>query len=1133
MGEVWAGVHSATGIPVALKVVLADVRRLDTLSRALRDEVRAVATLSHPGVVPVLDQGIVGREADAATDGRLVAGSPFFAMEWVDGVDLPRTSWSAPGIHEILGQILRALGHAHARGILHLDVKPANVLFESLPHGSSRARLTDFGLSMVWEKQLTGGAEIGVRGTPAYMAPEQFEARWRDYGPSTDLYAVGCLAYELAYGRVPFDGDSLGTVAWAHREVPPPIPASALTGADPFWPWVSRLLSKAPEDRFETAADAGRALENTPSDWRVSSEGPSGAPDESSTISLDPGESAQLGPDALAEPHKVRPDRPLEFDRDTPAPPMPEDWRALAVEENLTLPPASLRAGLGMFGLRELDLVGREAERDLLWNALAEVKAGGGPRMVAIVGAAGTGKSRLARWLTRAALESGVARSMVSTHAPEPGRADGLGPMVGRYLTCVGLDWTQAKGRLERWASKRRLEDPHFPRALLALMDLDPPESESRGFSADPQRHATARQLLTYETEDRPLILWLDDIQWGQDALNLVALLAESRLPVLVVMTARREALAGRAEVSSTLKRLLDHPHGHEINLPPLESAEQARLVRDLLHLEGDLAAQVEERTAGNPLFAVELVGGWVERGALEAGPRGLQVSAGKSLSLPEGLHAVWTSRIQRLLSQLQDSAGARAALERAAALGREIEESEWAAVSADVCAPETLAALRELLLDRHLAERTESGWMFVHGMLAESLELSAQESGAWTRHHAACAQVLGAGPTRGENASRLGRHRLESGDAANAVKPLLKGAHHLLNLARLSAVNVELDRLEVALERSVCGSETPIHAQLWALRARSLFRQGRFEEMVPFLELAEPLAHKHHLFRELQVIAGIRGNLANIVDDDRETYRQFRRSYWYARLWSPLELRRDLVSLGRAYEALGRQTAARRTFEKARSNLEGDVARTNATMHLGILAAERKEWPTAIRLLGEAAEEADRAFYPWLCPPPLQRQAGVFLRVGDPAAALRTATRAMELEERHGGFGLPWIRVTRGRALTQLSRYFEAEHDLASADSDFDRNGIHPLARYLAGAARLVCAIEMEKLGPVAIISEAFEGWLRDPPPRGWQPANDPDGRAAVVANLHRAEQRALELGATDHVPRLRTILELLGSSK
>ncbi|MFT5686059.1 MAG: serine/threonine protein kinase, partial [Myxococcota bacterium] len=185
--EVWRAAHM--GRPIAVKVLTTERARHPRYHQLFRNEVRATAGLSHPGVLTVLEHGEM-----LPPDPR--AGCPWLAMELADGGSLHprcgRQDWATCKTQ--LLSLLSALAHAHARGIIHRDIKPTNALFVG-----GVLKLSDFGLA--W----SGSEEVNtIVGTPAYMAPEQFEGHWREFGPWTDLYALGCLAWQLVCGAPPF-----------------------------------------------------------------------------------------------------------------------------------------------------------------------------------------------------------------------------------------------------------------------------------------------------------------------------------------------------------------------------------------------------------------------------------------------------------------------------------------------------------------------------------------------------------------------------------------------------------------------------------------------------------------------------------------------------------------------------------------------------------------------------------------------------------------------------------------------------------------------------------------------------------------------------------------------------------------
>jgi hypothetical protein len=210
-------------------------------------EARVAGSLSHPNIVTVHDY---------LED----HGTPYIAMDYLErGTFRPFVGHlTLSRIGGALEGVLSALTHAEARGIVHRDLKPENLLVTS----EGRVRITDFGLawaaaSMTWPSSDTGVAV----GTPAYMAPEQAMAQ--PVGPWTDLYSVGCMAFELFTGRVPFY-DSDAPMAILLRQVNEPIPpvhsVNPEVGTDISY-WVEQLLQKHPEKRTRSADDAWDDLE--------------------------------------------------------------------------------------------------------------------------------------------------------------------------------------------------------------------------------------------------------------------------------------------------------------------------------------------------------------------------------------------------------------------------------------------------------------------------------------------------------------------------------------------------------------------------------------------------------------------------------------------------------------------------------------------------------------------------------------------------------------------------------------------------------------------------------------------------------------------------------------------------------
>ncbi len=208
--DVWRGHDERLGRPVALKLLHAHLLPDEASRRRFEAEARAAAGLSHPGIVPVHD-------VLALADG------PAIVFEYVPGetlADLLARRGAVPPREaaRISVQVAEALSHAHDRGVVHRDVKPANILLGT----DGRARLVDFGIARsLLEAQARLTQAGNVVGTLRYMAPEQLAGE--SAGPPADLFALGAVLYEMLVGRPPFDADTPLALIRQHEVGPPPI----------------------------------------------------------------------------------------------------------------------------------------------------------------------------------------------------------------------------------------------------------------------------------------------------------------------------------------------------------------------------------------------------------------------------------------------------------------------------------------------------------------------------------------------------------------------------------------------------------------------------------------------------------------------------------------------------------------------------------------------------------------------------------------------------------------------------------------------------------------------------------------------------------------------------------------------
>jgi hypothetical protein len=249
MGVVYLAEQVRLRRHVALKLIVPELAEDDEFRRRFERESQMAASLDHPNVVPVFEAG----EAD---------GALFISMRYVEGSDLRAIIRGAGGIEparaaHLASQLGGALDAAHARGLVHRDVKPANVLVAS-EHGTEHAYLTDFGLT----KHVSSSSGITHTGqwvgTLDYVAPEQISGGALD--ARVDVYSLGCVLFEALTGQVPYPKDSDVAKMFAHLNEPPGRVSQLAPGAGhAFDAVIDRALAKLPEHRYPSAGDLGRA----------------------------------------------------------------------------------------------------------------------------------------------------------------------------------------------------------------------------------------------------------------------------------------------------------------------------------------------------------------------------------------------------------------------------------------------------------------------------------------------------------------------------------------------------------------------------------------------------------------------------------------------------------------------------------------------------------------------------------------------------------------------------------------------------------------------------------------------------------------------------------------------------------
>ncbi len=260
MSTVYLAEDLALGRGVALKLLSPALSKTERFQQRFRVESRLAASIDHPNVIPIY-------EAGQAEDGTL-----FIAMRYVDGADLRRVLRDEGALDtqravELLAQVAEGLDQAHARGLVHRDVKPSNVLIARSDTGSEHAYLADFGLTKTSTTEADARESITLSGSSDYVSPEQIRGEASE--KSCDIYAFGCVAYECLTGEVPFKRPGELEVLFAHMTDEPPRPSAAnhrLPGeVDQV---IGKAMAKRPGDRYRSGTELVDALRSATSPQR-------------------------------------------------------------------------------------------------------------------------------------------------------------------------------------------------------------------------------------------------------------------------------------------------------------------------------------------------------------------------------------------------------------------------------------------------------------------------------------------------------------------------------------------------------------------------------------------------------------------------------------------------------------------------------------------------------------------------------------------------------------------------------------------------------------------------------------------------------------------------------------------------
>jgi len=677
-GTVYCATDRQRGRPVALKVLDAGIRSrsLEGLARFRRDAA-VLAGLRHRHIAEFVDL----RETE---------GAHVLVSEWLDGAPLGRPAPRAAGPQDVLPavrvilQIAEGLAHAHRRGILHRDIKPSNIMLvhthgEPGPPagpGPGQAKILDFGVARLVDLARLAERE-GSPGTFFYMAPEQAGLLRQPVDQRADLYSLGILAYEMLGGRRPYTGDEPGMVLQQHLTTAP-LPLAELNPAvpEPLARVVGRLMAKSPDERYPSAGS--------------------------------------LLADLRALEHPL-----------APAPPAsPDPAAGPGPSEGIRV-----RAGL----------VERSRELAELTHCFEEVRRGRG-QFCTVAGEAGIGKTRLVEELGKHVLP----RQGIFLY----GKCDEFGSKNPYHPFGALLD--ELPGKYRTWPGRRaelvrRVKEGLSPDHLGPLFQLSPglgallagpvpaadaAEGEGPAWDAECFVEALSRFFCRLATPESPLVLVLDDLQWGQEeSLRVLLRLAEhlDRAPALLVGAYREEAIQARPELLKVLHKVRGLPlGGRAIRLQPLSQEGVRSLTRERTGISGagyrPLYDALHHITRGTPFLVLETLNALREREilCLEPATNRWLYHADRLTAdaVPGNLLELIVKRVEKL------SAESRRVLAHAAAIGRRFDFElllSATGVPEDVLL-DPLDEMVQLQLVEEVHNGVRGGYQFFHDQVREAV---------------------------------------------------------------------------------------------------------------------------------------------------------------------------------------------------------------------------------------------------------------------------------------------------------------------------------------------------------------------------------------------------------------------------
>ena len=717
------------------------------------------------------------------------AGRPILLLEDPGGEPLDRLlgqPFEVPRFLRYAIGLSAALGGVHERGLIHKDLKPANVLVNP---ATGAVRLTGFGIAsrLPRERQPPEPPEV-IAGTLAYMAPEQTGRMNRSIDSRSDLYSLGVTLYEILTGQLPFTATD--PMEWIHchiarRPVPPGERVGGIPG--PIAAIVVKLLAKTAEDRYQTAAGVEGDLRRCLAAWEAV---------------------GQIAPFPLGT--KDASDRLL----------IPER------------------------------LYGRQAQLATLLAAFVRVAARGTPELVLVSGYSGIGKSSVVHELHKVLVP--LRGLFASGKFDQYQRDIPYATLAQAFQTLVRQILVKSEAEVEQW--RGALTEALGPNGqllvnLIPQLELiigpQPPVPDLPPRDAHNRFQLVFRRFLgAFARPEHPLALFLDDLQWLDAAtLDLLEhLVTHSEVRHLLLVGAYRD---NEVSASHPLMRALEAVRNagasvQEIVLAPLGLDDVGQLVADSLHCEPErvrpLAQLVQEKTGGNPFFAIQFFTALAEEGLLgfDPGTRDWQWNMDRirAKSYTDNVVELMAGKLRRLSARTQE------ALKQLACLGSVAETATLAVIHGET--EEAMHAALWEAVHAGLVFRQESAYKFLHDRIRQAAYLLIPE-----QHRADIHLRIGRVLLASTTADRLAEHLF---DIANQLN---RGAARLIDRdekAQVATVDLRAGRKAKAsaayasahayfaagmdlLDDRDWGLRYELTFSLWLERAECEFLSGNFDK--------------------------------------------------------------------------------------------------------------------------------------------------------------------------------------------------------------------------------------------------------------------------------------------------------------